>query len=180
MGLWRQLVFGCASIICLVSVAEGARDGSFDRESHGEIVIRLKIEPGIQISQLRDIQLRVDMATANTNAVYSQRICIRSNLQANYRLTAFSDQGGSTPFTLSSPRGDTLRYWLYFSGNLVSGVLGELHPAVPSQVYRVQSNGANCNGQNNAELKLTIPASELMEARDSEYAGFLNLSVAIE
>jgi hypothetical protein len=175
-----HLLFASMLLISSISVVRGAQDGQFDMRSQGQIVVRLTIEQGIQITQLRDVQLNINMASAQANAVYAQRFCVRSNLQANYRMTAFSDQGGSAPFTLTSPGGDTLTYWLYFSGNLSSSVLGQLYPAVPSQTFRVTNNGINCNGQNNAELKLTIPASELLRARDREYSGFLNLSVGIE
>lgn len=180
MGLGRRQSLVGACLAGLIGTAVGGSDGDPGPRSQGEIVIRLQVDQGIQITQLRDIRLRINMASADSNAVYAQRFCVRSNLQAYYRLTAFSDRGGGTPFTLSSPRGDTLRYWLYFSGNLNSNVLAQLYPAVPSQAYLVRNNGVNCNGQDNAEIKLIIPASELLRARDSEYAGFLNLSVAIE
>lgn len=182
MGTGRAVTVGGIILAMLMSVdrAKAATDGDLSPLSTGEIVIRLRIEQGIQISQLHDVQLRVNMDTAGGDAVYRERFCVRSNRQTNYRLTAFSDQGGNSPFTLTSPRGDRLRYELAFTGNLSSGVLGRLMPAVPSQTYSVRHSGVNCNGQDNAEIELTIPSSELQAASDSEYTGFLNLSVAIE
>lgn len=182
MGARRVVAIKQMILAVLVSVglANAATDGNLSQQSRGEIVIRLRIEQGIQITQLHDVQLKVNMETASGDAVYRQRFCVRSNLKTNYRLTAFSDQGGNNPFTLTSPRGDTLRYELAFTGNMSSGVLGRMQPAVPSQSYTVRNTGINCNGQENAEIELTIPSSELEAANDSEYTGFLNLSVAIE
>lgn len=169
-----------AALLGLATAAQGATDGALGRQSTGDILVRLKIDQGIQITRLSDIHLRVHMASAQSHAVFSQRFCVRSNLDAFYRLTAFSDQGGASPFTLTSPTGDALRYWLAFTGDLDTDVLAQLEPDVPSQAYRVRASGVDCDGEPNAEIRLTIPASELLRARDSEYAGFLQLSVAIE
>ena len=180
MSLGRRQLEVAAALLSLASATEAATDGALARRSTGDIVVRLKIDQGIQITRLRDIHLRVHLASAQSSAVYAQRFCVRSNFDAFYRLTAFSDGGGSAPFTLTSPGGDTLRYWLTFTGRLDSDVLAQLEPAVPSPAYPVRASGIECDGEPNAQFKLTIPASELLRARDSEYAGFLQLSVAIE
>ena len=178
--LKNSIAIACLTLLTLTGFAHGATDGDIGARSTGQVIVRLSIEPGIQITNLKDIQLRVNLDSATSDAVYQQRFCVRGNLLSAYRMTAFSDKGGSTPFTLSSPRGDTLKYQLAFTGNLSSDVLEELLPAVPSQTYTLKHAGIHCDGQDNAEFKLTIPAAELQTARDSEYAGFLNLTVGIE
>ena len=55
-----------------------------------------------------------------------------------------------------------------------------LLPNIASRQYSLENKGANCDGQNNAEMKLVFPASEINQASDKEYSGFLNLTVAIE
>jgi hypothetical protein len=167
----------------IMSFTAGPLDASFDGQagptSTGEILIRLVISQGIQISNLEDIEIKVSMpVTSDINV--RKRFCISSNTDGLYTITGFSDRGGSSPFSITSFSRDQVDFKLYFRSNLANSIGDELIPSVTSRQYQMEKNGVYCNGQDNVELGLVIPASEISEARDKEYRGFLNLTVAIE
>lgn len=167
-------IFGFISYESMAS-----RDGRVGATSTGEIHIRLEINQGIQVSNLEDIEITVDTLTSSDVNV-SKRFCVRGNTEGLYSMTAFSDRGGSRPFSISSAAQDEIDFKLYFRSDLSRSVGDQLQPNVPSRLYQLNNDGVNCNGQDNAEISLVIPAAQINQARDSEYRGFLNLTVAIE
>jgi hypothetical protein len=167
------------AIAMLSGLCHASRDGVVGPTSTGEILIRLVINQGIQISNLEDIDVSID-TQASSDLVIRKRFCVSTNTPGLYTMTAFSDRGGSAPFSLSSNSKDQIDFQLYFRSNLANSIGDQLQPNVPSPRYETDRTGLNCNGQNNAELGLVIPASEINQARGREYKGFLNLTVAIE
>lgn len=157
-----------------------ATDGQVGTTSRGQIVIRLVINQGIQVSNLQDIELLVDNSSVGKDLVARQRFCIRGNTNSQYTLVAEGEFAGGEPFALRSRNNDALAYQLYFTGNLASNVLDPLAPGVPSRAFETQKSGVNCDGQNNAEIMLVIPSANLKQANGNDYSGFLNLTVAIE
>lgn len=171
------------SLLILVGLlalpTHASRDGRPGLTSTGEIVIKLTIKQGIQITNLEDIEITVDTLTSS-DVTISKRFCIRSNTDGLYSMTAFSDRGGRSPFSISSATKDEISFELYFRNNLADSFGDQLKPNVPSRQYPMKQAGVNCNGQNNAEVQLIFPANEINRAQDKEYGGFLNLTVAIE
>ncbi len=178
-----------------------AVDGQVGETSTGRVVIRLDLNQGIQISNLQDIEISVSGQTTEYasigedfeeglpspqvkvvggDIVSRHRFCIRGNTGGNYTITAFSDRAGSAPFTLFSANNNQINFEIYFRGDLSRQVGDQLFPNVASRQYTLENRGANCEGQNNAEMSIVFPASEISQARDNEYSGFLNLTVAIE
>ena len=169
------------SVLCAITspMAIAAVDGQIGDTSSGRVVIRLSLIQGIQISNLQDIEISVSGQTTE-DVVTSHRFCVRGNTGGNYTITAFSDRAGSAPFTLSSPNQNEIDFEIFFRGNLSKPVGDRLLPNIASRQYSLENMGANCDGQNNAEMNLVFPASEINQASDKEYSGFLNLTVAIE
>ena len=159
--------------------AVAAVDGQIGDTSTGRILIRLELNQSIQISNLQDIEISVD-GDVTEDLVSSHRFCIRGNTGGNYTITAVSDRAGSSPFTLSSASQDEISFEIYFRGDLSNQVGDRLLPNVASRQYTPENKGVNCDGQNNAEMRLVFPAGELNQASDKEYNGFLQLTVAIE
>ncbi len=178
-----------------------AVDGQIGDTSSGRVVIRLDLIQGIQISNLRDIEISVSGQTTELanlsdevdeswtssqvnfvegDIVSHHQFCVRGNTGGNYTITAFSDRTGSAPFTLFSANQNEIDFEIYFRGNLSKQVSDRLLPNIASRQHSLENKGANCDGQNNAEMSLVFPASEIHQARDKEYSGFLNLTVAIE
>ena len=166
-------------LVFFTSLGHASFDGRVGPVSTGEILIRLVIKQGIQISNLDDIVISIN-SPARSDVTVTQRFCISSNTDGLYSITGFSDRGGSLPYSISSASGDQIDFKLYFHSNLANTIGDELIPNVPSPRYPLEQNGVNCNGQNNAEIALTIPSTEINQATDQEYRGFLNLTVAIE
>ena len=156
-----------------------AVDGQIGDTSTGRVVIRLELNQGIQISNLQDIEISVSGQTTE-DVVSHHRFCVRGNTGGNYTITAFSDRAGSSPFTLSSTNQNEIDFEIYFKGDLSKKVGDRLLSNIASRQYSLENRGANCDGQNNAEMNLIFPASEINQASDKEYSGFLNLTVAIE
>jgi len=175
----KRLLLLCLHMAFFSCYSQASFDDRVGATSTGEILIRLVIKQGIQISNLKDIEINVD-TSVTSDVVVSQRFCITSNTDGLYTITGFSDQGGSAPFSISSYSGDQIDFKLYFQDNIANAVGDELIPNVPSPQYQMEQNGVDCNGQNNAELKLLIPSTQINQAKDQEYRGFLNLTVAIE
>ncbi len=169
----------CVLLGLYASNSMASFDGKPGPSSTGEIHIRLVISQGIQVSNLQDIEVTVS-AQSNADVVIRKRFCVSSNVEGLYTITGLSDRGGSSPFSLSSSSGDQIDYQLHFRHNLANSIGDELQPNVPSPIYQLRKSGVNCNGQDNAELGLVIPASEIQQAKDHDYGGFLNLTVAIE
>jgi hypothetical protein len=182
-------------------VTIAAVDGQIGESSTGRVVIRLDLIQGIQISNLQDIEISVSgQATefaslgdeieeglpssqvkfVGGDIVSRHRFCVRGNTGGNYTITAFSDRAGSAPFSLFSANNDEIDFEIYFRGDLSKQVGDRLMPNIASRQYSLENKGANCDGQNNAEMSLVFPASEINQASDREYSGFLNLTVAIE
>ena len=178
-----------------------AVDGQIGDTSSGRVVIRLDLIQGIQISNLQDIEISVNGPTTELvsigdesdeswlssqvdlvggDLVSRHQFCVRGNTGGNYTITAFSDRAGSAPFTLFSDNQNEIDFEIYFRGNLSKHVGDRLLPNIASRQYSLENKGANCDGQNNAEMSLVFPASEINQASDKEYSGFLNLTVAIE
>lgn len=167
-----------------------AQDGRPGLTSTGNLVVSIRIERGIvvtaenagtdpQVSNLSDIEIGV-AGIATDDIVSTERICVSGKPGERYTVTAFSDLGGSAPFTVANDEGDQIEFEVYFNGDLSKVVGVPLQPGVPSQSFAVQSTGLNCNGQVNAELKVFVPAAEVRAAPPSTYAGFLTLNVAVE
>jgi hypothetical protein len=159
--------------------AIAAVDGQIGDTSSGRVLIRLELNQGIQISNLQDIEISVDGDTRE-DIVSRHRFCIRGNTGGSYTITAFSDRAGSSPFTLSSAGQNQIGFEIYFRGDLSKQAGDRLLPNVASPRYTLETKGVNCDGQNNAEMNLVFPASEINQASDDEYSGFLNLTVAID
>jgi hypothetical protein len=160
-------------------MAIAAVDGQIGDTSSGRVVIRLNLIQGIQISNLQDIEISVSGETTE-DLVSRHRFCVRGNTGGNYTITAFSDRAGSAPFTLSSDNQSEIGFEVYFRGDLSKQVGDRLLPNIASRQYTLDNKGINCDGQNNAEMNLVFPASQINQAGDKEYSGFLNLTVAIE
>jgi len=165
--------------LLMPSLSFSARDGRVGATSTGEIAIRLELNQGIQISNLQDIQINISNLTEE-DVIIKQRFCVSANQTGRYTIEAVGEGGGSQPFSLYSPDQDEINFELYFRGNLSHAVADRLYPRVSSREYNLEQSGLNCNGQNNAELSLRIPASQINNASGNEYDGFLNLTVAIE
>jgi hypothetical protein len=179
-----KLLRFCSSILPLISLfictqAMAARDGQIDTESSGEISVRLEIKRGIQISNLEDIQISVSNQ-ANEDIVLTEAFCVRSNEVGSYSIAVVSDQVGSSDFSISSADRDQINFDLYFKGDMSDAVGDKLSPNSSSRQYALEPTGADCDGSNNAEISLQIPAEQINSAKSSEYDGFLNLTVAIE
>ena len=159
--------------------ALAARDGTIGETSTGEISIRLQINQGIQISNLQDIS--IDVSNQVNKAIeVKQQCCVSASESGRFSIAATPDQTGQAFFSLSSANQETIQYQLYFKGDLNAGVGDQLQPNVSSKQYPLSRNGPNCNGQNNAEIALKIPAEQINQASNPVYNGFLNLTVAIE
>jgi len=156
-----------------------AVDGQIGDTSSGRVIIRLELIQGIQISNLQDIEISVS-GEISEDVVTHHRFCVRGNTGGNYTITAFSDRAGSAPFTLSSANQSEIDFEIFFRGNLSEQVGDRLLPNIASRQYSLENKGLNCDGRNNAEISLVFPASEINQASDKEYSGFLNLTVAIE
>lgn len=157
-----------------------ATDGREGNTSTGTIVIKLIINQGIQVANLQDVELEVDINSIDNDVVQTRQFCVRGNMDGRYTMTANSDGRGSSPFSIYNRQKESINFDLYFTGRLDSTVGEPLVPGVPSSTYEIESHGVNCDGQNNAELTIQIPASELQAARGAEYSGFLNLTIAAE
>jgi hypothetical protein len=182
-------------------LAIAALDGQVGDTSSGRVVIRLNLVQGIQISNLRDIEISVSGPTTELASIGDEydegwssnqvkfvggdivsrhQFCVRGNTGGLYTITAFSDRAGSAPFTLFSAEQNQINFEIHFRGDLSKQVGDRLQPNIASRQFSLENRGANCNGQNNAEISLVFPASEINQASDKEYSGFLNLTVAIE
>ena len=175
----KFLVILFVSVLLFAPAGFSARDGQAGATSTGEIAIRLELNQGIQISNLQDIQINISNLTEE-DVIIKQRFCVSANQAGRYTIEAVGEGGGSQPFSLYSPDQDAISFELYFRGNLSHAVADRLYPKVSSREYNLEQSGLNCNGQNNAELSLRIPANQINNAIGSEYDGFLNLTVAIE
>jgi hypothetical protein len=157
-----------------------ATDGRPGLHSTGQIFIRLQFFQSVQVSNLKDIELEVDDDMLRNGIETTQEFCIRGSKNGYYRLVANSDRGGSTPFSLHGDSGENVNFSLYFNGDMRSNVLEPMTPGIPSQNYQVQSNGVDCNGEDNAAIAIQIPAEQLRDKSDQIFSGYLNLTVAIE
>ncbi|UCE90438.1 MAG: hypothetical protein JSW10_06405 [Pseudomonadota bacterium] len=189
-GFFRLFVVITLAALASLSGAYAAQDGQVGSTSVGTIVLTVDLNRGLtvaaeqgagesQISSLADIEITVP-GTADGDIVRQQRFCVSGNQGERYRLSAFSDIGGSAPFTVSSEAGHKLEFDVQFNGDLVSPVGEPLRPGVPSRSYAVNNSGVNCNGAVNAELTVVLPAATVRGAPGGRYSGFLTLSVAVE
>lgn len=172
-----------ALLCCLLGAAswgQAATDGRVGATSTGQIFIRLQFNQSVQVDNLKDIELVVDDSMLTDGITTTQVFCVRGSQSGYYRLVAASDRGGAMPFSLRGDNEENVAYSLYFNGRLASNVLEPMHPGVPSQNYPVQSNGVACNGQDNAEIAIYIPANELRNRNSQVFSGYLNLTVAVE
>lgn len=160
--------------------ARAATDGRPGLSSTGQIFIRLEFSQSVQVSNLKDIELVIDNTMLTNGIETTQVFCIRGSKAGYYRMIANSDRGGSTPFSLTGDSGESVAFDLYFNGNLSSNVLEPMTPGVPSQNYSVKSAGVHCNGEDNAEIAIFIPAEELRDKSDQVFSGYLSLTVAVE
>ncbi len=162
------------------SLSHAASDGRPGATSTGQIFIRLEFSQSVQVSNLKDIELAVENDALVDGIETTQQFCVRGSKGGYYRLVAQSDRGGSTPFSLTGDGGETIAFNLFFTGQLSSNVLEPMTPGVPSRNYAIQSNGIYCNGEDNAEIAIHIPAQEIQSKSDRIFSGYLNLTVAVE
>lgn len=164
-------------LFCMPALA--ATNGEVGTQSTGRVLIQLTIKQSVQITNLEDIEIVVDEDTGH-DVVASRPFCVRGNKGGQYSLMASNSQGGSSEFALTSMTNDTVDFELYFSGELGDQVGDRLLPNDPSPTYTITNSDPNCDGDDNAELRLVIPSSNINNALDEEYRGSLYLTVATE
>lgn len=176
-------VFATPSLLLALlfsSVGHTASDGRPGATSTGQIFIRLEFSQSVQVTNLKDIELVVENDMLVEGIETTQRFCVRGSKSGYYRLVANGDRGGSAPFSLTGEGGETVAFNVFFNGNIRGNVLEPMTPGIPSQNYPVQSSGAYCNGEDNAEMAIHIPAQELQSKSNQVFSGYLNLTVAVE
>lgn len=165
--------------VLLCPVCNAAIQGQpADNDSTAVTTITLAIEPSIQISNVGDIVLDVTDRTQDVS--YEERICVRGNVGSRYSVVAASQDGSNNPYQLSTESGETIRYEVYFRGDLGQPEQDRLFPGEESPYYAMQTNNQNCDGNDTAAFTIIFRSGDLMPAAPGVYSGFLTVTVAAE
>ena len=147
-------------------------------ESTAVTTITLSIEPNIQISNVSDIVL--DVTDRSQDVQFDESICVRGNVGGRYSIIAAGEDGGNSPFQLTSGAGDTIGYQVYFRGDLTRIAGDRLSAGEASPFYEMKSQTRDCDGDNTAAFVIVFKSDDLLPAEPGIYTGFLTLTVEAE
>jgi hypothetical protein len=157
------------------SNAFAATQGTLGATSTGSLNITLTIDQLVQISALNDIAL--GNYTGGANMTGFDDLCVYSNI-GGYQITATGDDGsGGTAFQLIGA-GATIPYAVEWA-DAAGAATGD---AMTSGTVLTNQSGnlttPNCDGGNNARVRVTVNSTDLAAAPAQAYLGVLTLVVA--
>lgn len=156
-----------------------ASEGSFD--------IILNVNSAIVVKMLDDMTLTVDGATPDAPIVGRENICVGGIGHTLYTVNLSSTNGGSDTgvFQLlgNGATPDTMNYDVAFANDTDGGSTGDTIAAgtgdINASPYTLADN-LSCASGENAQVIVSVPATEWQAAVDAVYGDTLTVTVAGE
>ncbi len=168
------------TIVCgLTSVHILAADnGNLGEESSGFVSISLKIDQGVQITNLEDWDLNVSRNEGGSDYQFVKDFCVQGTIGSRISVSAHTSTIVGNRFALSSTENKGMPFVLEFNPRIASGEFEELAPNNGSSVYNISSFN-DCNAGNNSEIRIVFEEEDIMSATSFEFAGDLFLTVEL-
>ncbi len=149
--------------------------------------ISLQMDDAIQISGLDD--LNFNTWTSGRAMQRTDRFCVYRRGSGSYQMTisagaalgAVDVASGATSFYVESSNADTIPYRVRFSDTR-NGAFTHRNVAINTPITGLTGDPAssNCNGGENARVRVVLTRNNLRQAKPGSYAGTLYLTVAPE
>lgn len=167
----------CATLLLSPSV-NAAQDGAFGLQSSGSIAVSLKIEQGVQITDLEDWSLIVSRDNTGSDFEFVKDFCVRGTVGSRISVTAWTETIVGNQFALSSFDNESMPFHLEFNPEIATGQFEEISPNSGSSVYSINSYN-NCETGNNSEIRIVFEEEDIMSASSLEFAGDLFITVEL-
>ncbi len=164
-------------IFCSASVLS-AEDGELGIESTGSISVSLKIDQGVQITDLEDWDLTVSRDNTVTDYRFTKDFCIRGTIGSRIAVTAWTNNIAGNRFSLISDDNESMPFLLEFNPEIDSGQFEEISPTNGSNIYTIKSYN-DCSTGNNSEIRIVFDKEDIMSATSLEFTGDLFLTVEL-
>lgn len=155
-----------------------AQDGRLGMESTGSISVSLKIDQGVQITDLEDWDLTVSRDNTGSDFEFIKDFCIRGTVGSRISVTAWTNTVAGNRFALVSNDNEPMPFQLEFNPEITSGQFEEISPNSGSSVYTINSFN-NCNAGNNSEIRIVFDEEDIMSATSLEFNGDLFITVEL-
>ena len=121
--LGRSLASIALLMLCsgFSTLALAARDGELGLESTGSILISLKIEQGVQITDLEDWDLSVSRDNTGSDYEFVKDFCVRGTVGSRIAVTAWTNNIVGNRFALISEDNELLAFQLEFNPEIATG-----------------------------------------------------------
>jgi hypothetical protein len=164
---------------CILSApAFAAQDGELGFESTGSIFVTLKIEQGVQITDLENWDLTVSRDNTGSDHVFVKDFCVRGTMGSRIAVTAWTNTIVGNKFALTSADNEPLAFQLEFNPEIATGQYEEISPISGSSIYTIESFN-NCSAGNNSEIRIVFDEEDIMSAESLEFAGDLFITVEL-
>lgn len=175
----KAALIGLVCALCFASYkTNAAQDGEMGVESTGSIQISLKIEQGVQITDLEDWDLTVSRDNSGSDYQFVKDFCVRGTVGSRIAVTAWTNSVVGNQFALSSSDNEPMPFQLEFNPEIATGQFEEISPINGSNVYTIGSLN-NCNAGNNSEIRIVFDEEDIMSAESLEFAGDLFITVEL-
>lgn len=155
-----------------------AENGTLGEESSGYVSISLKIEQGVQITNLENWDLTVSRNEAGSDYQFVRDFCVQGTIGSRISVSAHTSIIVGNRFALSSEDNEAMPFVLEFNPRIASGEFEEVAPNNGSSVYSISSFN-DCNAGNNSEIRIVFEEEDIMSATSFEFAGDLFLTVEL-
>ncbi len=155
-----------------------AQDGAMGLTSTGSIAISLKIDQGVQITDLEDWDLTVSRDNSGSDFEFVKDFCVRGTIGSRIVVTAWTNTVVGNQFALTSAENEPLAFQLEFNPEIATGQFEEISPIEGSSVYTIDSFN-NCSAGNNSEIRIVFDDEDIMSAESLEFAGDLFITVEL-
>jgi|SaaInlV_100m_DNA_5_1039725.scaffolds.fasta_scaffold10551_1 hypothetical protein len=163
---------------CISAYSLAAQDGELGFESTGSVFVSLRIEQGVQITDLEDWDLTVSRDNVGSDYEFVKDFCVRGTVGSRIAVTAWTDTVVGNQFALSSDDNEAMPFSLEFNPEIASGQFEEISPNDGSSVYSITSYN-NCSTGNNSEIRIVFDEEDIMSATSLEFAGDLFITVEL-
>lgn len=166
------------ALIAYSPMTFAAQDGAMGLTSTGSIAISLKIDQGVQITDLEDWDLTVSRDNSGSDFEFVKDFCVRGTIGSRIAVTAWTNTVVGNQFALTSADNEPLAFQLEFNPEIATGQFEEISPIEGSSIYTIDSFN-NCSAGNNSEIRIVFDDEDIMSAESLEFAGDLFITVEL-
>lgn len=161
--------------------AVGAADGSVGSTSTGNVSVSASLPTLVNVSSLNDIDFGSITDLSSDAEAGDVSICVYNNKNSDYHVKISSANNDGGNFRLFNGGSNYMPYDVYwYEGAFFTEKEHALVHNTAKKMVSAHNNSISCNSgsENNASLKLNLPASSLSGSPEGSYSDTLTIEVS--